>query len=294
MLKLLFSIYVVGVLGALQGCKGSKPQENTVVISSDSSAFGYNLDEGNKFVLPADLNEISGIVWLKSQPHSIYAVQDEEGVLFTYNMSANQITNRFEFAKKGDYEGVSTDGNQFFVLKSNGSIYTFPIGETDMSGVKEHKGLIPKGEYESMSFDTLTNKLYVLCKSCKEDKKEASVTGYVLAQLTESGDLELERTFSISIDAIRKLDNTMSKSFKPSAMAKSLLKNEWYILSSVDKAILVTDENFIAKEVVRFDRKTFQQPEGIGFDREGNMYISSEAGDSGQAVLYQFLPRYVE
>lgn len=285
---------MLGITGVFQGCKGGKSVDNTGVRGGDSTTFVYNLREAKTYVLPSDLDEISGIVWLNNEANTIYAVQDEDGVLFTYDMSTGQIVQKYQFGKKGDYEEVSSDGKFFFILKSNGSILTFPIDAKDSQVVKEHKGVIPKGEYEAMSFDSLTNKLYVLCKSCKEDKKIESTSGYILGWSPKADSLVLENTFSISIDSIKKLDVSMAKSFKPSAMARHPSDGKWYILSSIDKAIVMTDGNFVPKEIVRFDRQIFEQPEGIGFDSKSNMYISSEAGDKGQAILYQFLAREYE
>ncbi|WP_373564831.1 SdiA-regulated domain-containing protein [Sphingobacterium sp. E70] len=64
--------------------------------------------------------------------------------------------------------------------------------------------------------------------------------------------------------------------------------NEWYILSSIDKALVVTDENFHVKSITALDPKLFPQPEGINFDSKFNLYIISEAGDQDKGIIYKF------
>jgi uncharacterized protein YjiK len=137
-----------------------------------------------------------------------------------------------------------------------------------------------------MAFDPKTNRLYVWCKKCKGDSKAKVATGYALIQSID-GQLKVDRSFAIPIEAIRSLDNTMAKSFKASAMAKHPTRDEWYIISSIDKALLVTDADFEVKKVVRFERRTFEQPEGMTFDDQLHLYISSEAGSKAEGRIYK-------
>lgn len=278
------------VINSLWACNFSLSKQEETIVESDTSQFSYTLTSAEVFTMPAALDEVSGITYLTAFPNTIFAVQDEEGILFTFDLLKGEVTNQFKFAGRGDYEGIASDGKRFFVVKSNGDIYSFPIGATDNSNVKQHVALLPNGEYESMAYDFQTNKLYLLCKSCKEDKKAKTTTGYVLS-LSSDGELLLEKTFAIQNQEIRQLDNTMSKSFKASAMAKHPTKEEWYIISSVDKALIVTNSDFGVQQVIRFERSAFEQPEGLTFDEELNLYISSEAGNKAEANIYRIKPK---
>ncbi len=289
-LRILLCLTFGIIINSLWACNPKAAKQEGATASQDTSQFSYTLSSGQAFTMPTVLDEISGITYLSDFPHTIFAVQDEEGILFAFDLEKGEIASEFKFAGRGDYEGLASDGTYFFVLKSNGDIYSFPIGTSDKSAVRQHTGLLPNGEYESMAYDTQTKRLHVLCKSCKEDKKAKTTTGYLL-NLSSDGALSVENTFVINIDEIRQLDKTMGKSFKASAMAKHPTKEEWYIISSVDRALIVTSRDFNVEQVVRFDRDTFEQPEGLTFDEQLNLYISSEAGNKAEAKIYRIKPK---
>ncbi len=64
--------------------------------------------------------------------------------------------------------------------------------------------------------------------------------------------------------------------FHPSALAQNPLTREWFVLSSVNKLLVITDENWKVKSVYPLDPSVFNQPEGIAFDQQQNLYISNE------------------
>ncbi|MEI9955485.1 MAG: SdiA-regulated domain-containing protein [Ferruginibacter sp.] len=67
-----------------------------------------------------------------------------------------------------------------------------------------------------------------------------------------------------------------------------MLTNEWYILSSVNKLLVITDNNWKVQKTYPLDASLFNQPEGIAFDKQGNLYISNEGGDSGKGTILKF------
>ncbi len=252
------------------------------------NSFPYLLRADESYTLPKKLAEISGITFLKDQPGHIFAIQDEDGLLFGYDLSKKQIVLTTSFAAKGDYEELTTDDQYFYVLKSNGHIYSFSVEHTSASGeVIVNRDLVPNGEYESMAFDPSSGSLFLLCKMCKKDKKGEAVSGYIL-KIGSGGQLSKEGEFSLQISALSALVKRIKKTFKPSAMARRESTGEWYILSSIDQALVITDDAFKSKEVVFLPRKAFEQPEGIAFDKDDNLYISSEAGRQAHGMIYKF------
>ena len=63
------------------------------------SPTGYDLSKPALFVMDASLREISGIAFLKGSFDSIYAIEDENGKLYSYNFKTKQ-TFQSAFAKK--------------------------------------------------------------------------------------------------------------------------------------------------------------------------------------------------
>lgn len=278
----------------LLACNPNKANKDHVTNLSTSTPHNqqqtdipYKLSVGDKMAMPDDLLEISGIAFVEGQDQEIYAIQDEQGLLFTYNLSTQKLVST-PFGKDGDYEDISISKTHFFILKSNGSIYSFPIAEKDnIKNVREQKDILPKGEYEGLFVDKATNHAYVLCKECKVDKKQPHTTGYIF-KIDSDGRLIPNGEFIVRLDELHKFDPKIKKTFKPSALAKKYDSNEWYLVSSVNRALVVTDENFHVKSVTPLDLKRFPQPEGINFDSKGNLYISSEAGNQDKGMIYKF------
>lgn len=255
---------------------------------SRDEGFPYNKRPSSSYTMPAALEEISGITFLKDIPQVVFAIQDEEGLLFQYDLRGGKLISHASFGDKGDYEEVATDDTYFYVLKSNGDIYSFPIGQQPTPDVTIiNTGLIPEGEYESMAYDPTRKSLFVLCKVCKSDKKTKSVSGYIL-HVGDNGRLSYDGQFSLDIQELSDLHKKIKKTFKPSAMAKRESSGEWYILSSIDQALVITDSSFKPKKVIHLPRKDFEQPEGIAFDPDDNLFISSEAGRTKHGTIYRF------
>lgn len=76
--------------------------------------------------------------------------------------------------------------------------------------------------------------------------------------------------------------------FRPSALAKNPKTNEWYILSSTNKLLVVADANWKVKTVYPLDLSLFLQPEGIAFDNQNNLYISNEGDKTSKGTVLKF------
>ncbi len=249
---------------------------------------GYNLGKPETFNMPPVLDEISGITFPNGNPDIIYAEQDEEGRLFYFRLGDKE-PRHIKFATAGDYEDLAIDNGQMFLLRSDGTFFNFPMSAMNNEEVEatEQAGLLDKGEYEALYADENKHQLYVLCKSCKDDKGEKAVSGYILSvaadgKLTRAGD------FSVEDQANEESGKKGRKKFRPSAMAQHPITHQWYIISSVNKLLVVTDEKWKLLNTYPLGAGLFNQPEGITFDKSGNMYISNEIGTAGDATILKF------
>lgn len=289
MMKIIGLINIVYIgLGmlTLNACQSRNSSENKV---NPDSTLAYIVDLGKRdsFELPAQLDEISGHTFLPDNDDIVYCVQDENGIVYGYNLKTEQIVDSILFGPDGDYEGITNDGTNFYVLKSNGDIYSFPVQHKGKQvDTKVFYNLVGKGEYESLGIDTVNGRLAILCKSCKGDRKQNHLTGYLM-NYDVNGNVTLAHSFVINNEDIVALYPDFPKVFNPSAITKRNSSDEWYILSSIDKLILITDADFNPKGVIPFSRKMYEQPEGIAFDNQGNLYISSEKGDESTGMLYK-------
>lgn len=275
----LFIIITISSLLTL-GCKPSPGEEKTVKH--------YKLDQPEKFFMPESLLEISGITFYNGESDTIYAIQDEQGRLFRLALGQKRQYNA-KFGKQGDYEDVAIVNGQALILKSNGSLFSFPFADAiyeEVDSVKEWKNVIPKGEYEGMYGDEATSKLYIVCKNCPQDNSKDLVSGYIL----HVGDSVYQTgTFQIDVDQIKSFTGKVKRGFRPSGLAKNPITSEWFLVSAVNKLLVVTDSNWKIKQACILNGNTFNQPEGIAFDKKGNMYISNEGDDLSQGNILRFI-----
>jgi uncharacterized protein YjiK len=279
-------------VSCVNGNRDDKQKDSTETVSAGGaikSDLPYDLANPVKYNMPQNLFEISGIVFHNGDPKEVFAIQDEDGDLFHLGLGDKE--SKFtKFGGKGDYEDVAIIKNYFIVLKSNGELHTFPItelGKPEAANVTKTKDLVPKAEYEGLAADEKNNMIYVLTKDSKPDSKAkaSSIYGFKVADdasLTAAGE------FSLSHKAIEKASGSSKSRFRPSALAKNQKTNEWYILSSVNKLLVITDADFKVKATYPLDEQLFNQPEGIAFDRDNNLYISNEGGTLAAGNILMF------
>lgn len=248
----------------------------------------YHFSKPEKFNLPESLLEISGIAMRDGNNDTIYAVQDEQGRVFRVAWGVRKQYNA-KFGKQGDYEDLAIANGQVIVLKSNGSLFSFPFGDLvyeELDSVQEWKGVLPKAEYEGMYADPASHQLYVICKKCPDDNSKDEVSGFIL----QTGDsIYQSGSFSIDVQQIKSITGKVKRGFRPSGLARNPLTSEWFIISAVNKLLVVTDNNWKIKQACRLNGNIFNQPEGIAFDREGNLYISNEGDDISQGNILKFV-----
>jgi uncharacterized protein YjiK len=114
------------------------------------------------------------------------------------------------------------------------------------------------------------------------------LTGYIL-ELSKDGDVSNKGEFKIDEKQIDQFSSLQGKQFRPSALTKNKRTNQWYILSSINKMLVVTNDNWEVMGSYPLDPLLFNQPEAIAFDDAGNLYIGNEAGDkANKATLLKF------
>ncbi|MEO6719049.1 MAG: SdiA-regulated domain-containing protein [Ferruginibacter sp.] len=277
MLKIIFSSFLV--FFACSACTQR---------AKDTSVAGYDLGKPAVMKMPAGLNEISGIAFNNGNPDTMYAIQDEEGKLF-YFATSNIGLQHIKFGKKGDYEDLAICKGMVVVLRSDGTLFTFQLnlaGEK-MDSVQEFKDLLPKDEYEGIYADEQSGEILVLCKNCSADNAK-QVTVNVL-QLNGNGTLSFKNNFVIDTRQIAAQQHEKKIAFRPSALTKNKITNEWFLLSSVHKLLVIMDAQWKLKEALPLDPALFPQPEGIAFDRDNNLYISNERVSIESATVLKFI-----
>lgn len=242
---------------------------------------GYDIGKPVIVKLKSALDEISGITYYPKDT-SVFAINDELGVLYKVYMRKKIKIEQWEFSKGSDYEDLVLVDSTFYALHSNGDITRFRIFSEDSSTVDEFEIPISgKNEFEAMYYDS-TRGIVIICKECETDKNEA----YVFDPKTATYDRK--PAYTIDISEIMRKQKQDEKEYKPSAAAIHPLTNELYIMSSVNKCIVTADLDGKVKEVYPINPALFKQPEGLTFTPKGDMLISNESAESGVGNILIF------
>ena len=237
--------------------------------------------------MPFELNEISGITWLENQ--KILAENDEEGKLFIYDLKMNTIEKTIFFGGDGDYEDVAVNKNTAFALRSDGTIFEIKNYKLEPVVVMHHTFLSEDDDTEGLFFDVESNRLLVACKG-----NSALLNGNKASLIYEfslnTNRLNPEPIITISQKEIRtKYKNT--NNFSPSGIAIHPVTKNSFIISSVGKMMAEFSPQGKLLHVFDLNYPNFQQPEGISFAQNGDLYISNEAKKNKANILkFKYLP----
>lgn len=244
---------------------------------------GYNMKTAVQLKLPLELDEISGVAYYPPDS-SVFAINDEKGWL--YKIRKGREIMHWSFSPGADFEDLVLVDSIFYVLQSNGNILRLSFNGTRSIGVQQYyfdKGT-GEDEFEILYWDSTRQRLMLMCKDCETDKKK-SLTTFTFDPST--GRYE---SSSFRID-VRKIAHSLGEEkmkFKPSAAAINPKDGLLYIISAINKLLVVTDVNGNLKKAYRIDPAVFKQPEGITFAPSGGMIISNEAADVGVADILFF------
>ena len=263
----------------------------------------------HRYSMPASLEEISGISW--TGKGTLACIQDEDGIVYCYSLEDEKVISEVKFGKDGDYEDIAIVKNTAYVLKSNGHIFRIKNFKKDEIKVKRYKTLLSqKNDAEGMVYNSSQHRLLIACKGSPSLEKGNPYKGYraVYAFDLETKQLLEEPVYLIDlrkVDGYRDQGNFTQFSsklakilgitdpygnFSPSGLAIHPLTDEFYVLSSVGKLLIVMDREGFILVVQALDPNLFRQPEGICFSPDGDLYISNE-GRGGKGYVLKFNPK---
>jgi len=303
---LVSTLLFISLLISMAGTGGCSFQKNTgeqidsLFLVNSNSQYYYQLHKPNrKMVLPYTLSEVSALSYKK--PSSLLMIEDETGVVYEYDLKIEELVSQRKFSDNADYEGVELVGDQIFVLESDGDIYQMlDDDKEELDSEKYETHMVSENDAEGLGYDAEKNLLLVACKE-DGDTEENEVDGRAIYGFDlEEKELIEEELFSITdqdlIDFYKKEKGVEYEKdrikFHPSAIALHPIEDRYYILASTGKLLVVTEKDgrIVATYPILYD--ILNQPEGITFSPDGQMYISSEGeGDDGFVLRYRMIER---
>lgn len=266
------------------------------VYQQSFSSFPYDLKNPNLNVkLDRDLTETSALS-LSSDDKLLITLNDEEGKLFYISKQDGSIVKEIEFGKKGDYEGVEFVNDLVYIIESKGDIHEIGIEGKNAKSDKQYKTFLKTADdIEGLGYDAEQHQLLLACKSCRQRYDDQRVIfGFDLT----TKQLKEEPIRKIYKDSLQEfmgqraninfmIHKMLAKSFAPSAIAIHPINKDWYVLSSVGKMLVVLDANGRIQHIEKLSPKLVKQPEGLCFDTDGTLYITSE-GEEGRGRLLRY------
>lgn len=232
-----------------------------------------NFEIQQTWKMPSSLNEISGIAFLNDT--EIACIQDEDGIIFIYDLEQEKIVEEIKFAGAGDYEGIAIANNTAYVVESNGNIYEIE-NFRQSNAVNIHKTFLTQQEdVEGLSFDQKNNQLLVAFK--EKDPNFEKQKGIYAFDLLEKKLIEKPVvSINLSDSIFGKASAKGHAAFKPSEIAINPSNQEFVLIEGSTPKILILDKSGKAKEFFHLRKDDFPQPEGLAFGSNGSLYIASE------------------
>ena len=275
--------------------EGKKYNTNSIVISDQwniemlatSEPFkqvDYRFFEPDAYYeMPDLLREVSGITFLDST--TILCVQDELGIVFSYNLRTAKTTNFHRFTDIGDFEDLTIADSTVHVLRSDGTIFSF-----DIDGNKKNKQTslaVSSLNIEGFFYNTKDNYMYLASKEPEVFKNEKEALRPVYRYLND-GNFEVETYFDIDTKEINKMlaqnfptlkNNAVQ--FNPSALAFQPTTQSVFVLSASDRILAIYNYNKQLTAIYPLPAKQYYKPEGLVFGKDGTLFISNEGDKTG-------------
>lgn len=241
-----------------------------------------------KWDMPEELEEISGISYLSKD--RMACIQDEEGIIFIFNLDTDLVDKKINFGKAGDYEGMAVVDSTAYVLESSGILHVIERYTQPAFGVETIKTPFSgKNNLESLTADTLNNRLLITVKDVDPNSKDYKG---IYAFDLDSRKVFPKPVYKISFDdpIFKNIksgkDKGNSGKFYPSDIALNPINGDIYILEGKNPRLLIMDKNGKLIRIHQLNKESFPQPEGITFAPDGTLFISNE-GKKGMANILE-------
>ena len=253
--------------------------KSAVIMQQSSYPF---LTPTTTYDLPDLLREISGLAVLNDS--IIYAVQDELGIVFKYNLKSNQIEEMKKFTDIGDFEDLYLNGDDLVVLRSDAAVFKINKNK-NASQVLPIFLPINSMNVEGVYFDKTTGRTLIASKEALLNRaaNERHIYSFDLTNLNNKPKIEL----TINIDDIASFltekynfDHKQPVQFNPSAVAIHPITKNHFILSASHRLLIEYQQGKLIA-VYPLPATIYYKPEGLCFTNNGDLYISSEGSKDG-------------
>lgn len=268
------------------------------------NSIPYNLkQEGQTIVLPPQLREVSGITIIDSK--TLACVQDEEGLIFIYDLEKQQIKQKIRFAGSGDYEGITLAGKDMYVLRSDATLFHIQNYQSTQRIIDSIATGIPNKDNEGLCFDEKNNRLLIGSKSKIAKGAEYKNLRTIYAFDLKHYKLKEKPLYTYDINAVKEFaaknqitlptmhgkknpnEEEPALKFQLSGIYIHPKSNLLYALSASDYFLFVFNDQGEIIHLEVLNPEKFNKAEGIAIMPNGDLYISNE-GQTGDPKILLF------
>lgn len=226
--------------------------------------------------LPGELREVSGMEWAGED--KIACIQDEDGIIFIYDLKASRIVKQYRFDAGGDYEAITLLEDNYWVAESNGRL----LRVEDINGPEGNSEEVKlKFEYRNNIEGIAASDAGDLWISVKDRNldNQGDYKG-IYSFNPETGILDIDPVLKVKyndpeFDVFR--TSNPRKLIRPSDLCFEPSTGDVHILDAEFQKILVVNRNSgKIKKIHLLDPAEFPQPEGICFSPSGRLFVSNE------------------
>jgi uncharacterized protein YjiK len=289
-LKIMSAIAVAGLViffwkdirAAVSSFSSEKENELTAAATEIEVPASPAVSVKKTWRMPEELVEISGISVIDNE--RFVCVQDEMGTVFIYNTTTSSIEKKIPFTNPGDFEGIAVVDKTIWVVRSDGVLFELHTDRKDIIANKYTTSLTAKHNIEGLCYDKANNRLLLASKDGDPDNEGIKgIYGF---------DLGVKKLLSEPVYKLSTEETSGSKNkkkekkqgVKPSALAIHPVSGDIYITDGPRSRLLVLDKTGGVKALHQLG-KEFQQPEGIAFRDNGDLFISNEGSKAPGNII---------
>lgn len=217
-----------------------------------------------RFAMPLFLKEISGITALDDR--TLGAVEDETGSLYRIDMRSGEAVRSLTFGPNDDYEDIERVGDRLFVLRTDATILELVGWQTGTVELRQLFGSPAARNCDTEGLGSNGRRMLVTCK-----KHTGSGANEVY-----SVDLATARFGESPLFEVESGEGYLEGGLRPSAIAWHPVLERWVMLSAKREALVVLDTLGRVEEAWDIRPLQLEQPEGLAFMPDGDMWLSTE------------------
>ncbi|MFN8352720.1 MAG: SdiA-regulated domain-containing protein [Flavobacteriales bacterium] len=252
------------------------------------------------FTLPAELTEISALTDVDER--TVACVQDEAATLYFVSVTDGSVLSTVPFSGPADMEGLTRVNGDYFALRSDGLVHHLRMRARPaaLDVLDTFRLDVDNRNIEGLGFDPVTGNVLVspkdFVKGDKElrderllyafDPRDATHKVRVALRLSVAAVVAQARAAGIAVPERTTPNGRVVPAVKLrlSSVAVHPATGHYYLLSAVDRLLLVVDRSARLVALEQLDAGLLPKPEGITFLPNGDLVLSSEGKGSAPVI----------